>query len=516
MPEELLENAEEATVEALSVIRQFVTFVVGDEVFAVDMEPVQEIIRMPEVVRVPLAPVSMDGLFNLRGKILPIISLRSILGFKRQEHHDSTRALIIGLGQPLGFIVDRVASVISIDSGKLESIKGTESTINAPFLSGVIKEASGFPLIMVLDFARLVTQEFEQINTLARMGNPERLPQTLFSPEEELDSDDAQLVSFAVAGQEYAIDIAQVQEIVQVPEFIIQTPNSAPHILGLISLRDRVLPLVSLRSLFILPPRPVDDSSRIVVIISDVGTLGLVTDNVSEVLRVPKSMIEDLPGGLSQEGKLSDITQICRLSGGTRLVSIINANHLFQNALISNVLEACETISQEAVADPDDKKNGDDEDQIVVFRLGDGEFGAPIASVNEIVRVPEELTHVPKAPDFVEGVINLRGNVVPVIDQRKRLDLPATERTDCQRIMVLLLDGVSTGLVVDAVTEVLKVPKNAIIASPNFFSKRSKLLGQVVNLEQQKRLIQLIDPTYLSEESENREPVDRSLLTESK
>ena len=66
-----------------------------------------------------------------------------------------------------------------------------------------------------------------------------------------------------------------------------------------------------------------------------------------------------------------------------------------------------------------------DDLQLVIFRLGAEEFGVPIMAVQEIVRVPEQLTKVPRTPAFVEGVINLRGAVLPVIDQRSRLGLPA-------------------------------------------------------------------------------------------
>lgn len=498
MPEEVLESSDEVLLDAVTGIRQYVIFLVEGEVFAVDMEPIQEIIRMPAIVRVPLAPVSMQGLFNLRAKVLPIMSLRCMLGFARQEHCDSTRVLIIGSEQPLGFIVDRVASVIGVDSGAIESIKGREAKKRASFVSGVIKEAGGFPLIMVLDFARLISQQFNDINRLARIGHPEVPADQLISAEEEI-SDEMLLVSFAVAGQEYAIDIAQVQEIVQAPEHVVQAPNSSAHVVGLITLRERILPLVSLRSVFNLPARSMDERSRIVVITCGAGSVGLVTDNVAEVLRVPNSIIDDVPGLLAKDGKLNDIGQICRLSGGARLVSIIITDNLFQNAQVDSAPDTGETANQRAAADLIDEDSTDDEQQIVVFQLGDGEFGALIESVQEIVRVPEELTQVPKAPDFVEGVINLRGSVLPVIDQRKRLGLPARERTDRQRIMVLLLDGVRTGFIVDAVTEVLKVSKSAITESPCLFAKSSKLLGQVVNLEQQKRLVQLIDFACLSE-----------------
>ena len=137
-----------------------------------------------------------------------------------------------------------------------------------------------------------------------------------------------------------------------------------------------------------------------------------------------------------------------------------------------------------------------------MFRLAKEEFGVPIESVQEIVRVPDELTHVPKAPAFVEGVINLRGVVLPVIDQRLRLGLTASERNDRQRIMVFLFDGVRTGFIVDSVTEVLKIPKSAIESAPHLSGEQSRLIARVANLEQQKRLIQLIEPSMLIESQE--------------
>jgi len=78
------------------------------------------------------------------------------------------------------------------------------------------------------------------------------------------------------------------------------------------------------------------------------------------------------------------------------------------------------------------------------------------------VRVPEELTHIPRAPAFVEGVINLRGAVLPVIDLRRRLGLATAERSDRQRVMVFLIEGMRTGFIVDSVAEVLKIHRAEI------------------------------------------------------
>jgi purine-binding chemotaxis protein CheW len=138
-----------------------------------------------------------------------------------------------------------------------------------------------------------------------------------------------------------------------------------------------------------------------------------------------------------------------------------------------------------------------EEEQFVVFRLADEEYGAPIASVQEIVRVPEQLTRLPKAPAFIKGVVNLRGSVLPVVDQRTRFDLDDIERNDRQRIMVFTIGGIRTGFIVDSVSEVLKIPRNAIGPTPGLPEDQALLISRVANLERQKRMILLIDVDYL-------------------
>ena len=512
MTEEVLEQEEAAAAhtgdpdagEAISNTRQFVTFLVGGEVFAVDMGPVQEILRVPEVVRVPLAPRTLEGLSNLRGRVLPIISLRRIFGFDDQAHDDATRAVVIDIGQPLGFVVDRVASVINVEPEQIDGVDSIRGTVDSELLTGILKDVGGYPMVMVLDFARLIAKEFAEIAALTKSGGATAslTDATAASDEEEADSDELQLVSFSVAEQEYAIDIASVHEIVQVPEAFVHVPNSPAHVLGLMTLRERLLPLVSLRSLFGLPAKELDEKSRIVVVALGAAAVGVVTDSVSEVLRVPKNEVDAMPALLAKDGDLSDISQICRLDNGKRLVSIISANNMFSHSVVKDALKAVETMSDDKHSDAEEDGADEEDEQVVVFHLAAGEFGVPIESVQEIVRVPEELTHVPKAPPFVEGVINLRGQVLPVIDQRKRLDLPPIDRNDRQRIMVFLLSGVRTGFIVDAVTEVLKIPKTAIEASPKLSSEQSRLLGRVANLEKQKRMIQLIEPAHLLDDGD--------------
>ena len=358
-------------------------------------------------------------------------------------------------------------------------------------------------MIMVLDFAKLIEREFSQIAAISKSSNVAGTVQAGAQTEKEQSSDELQLVSFDVDGQEYAIAIEEVQEIVQVPETVIHVPRSESHVLGVMTLRNRLLPLVNLRSMFALPHRDLDEKSRIVVLTLSEVSVGVVVDAVSEVLRVSKAGVDALPALLARDGNLAEITAICRLDNGKRMVSIVTARNLFGNSVIKEALSAVNDIELEE--DLQSKKtdgNLDDDEQVVIFRLGKEEFGAPIASVQEIVRVPEALIRVPQAPSFVEGVINLRGSVLPVIDLRLRLGLNQVERTDRQRIMVFLIADVRTGFIVDQVAEVLKIPKAVIEPAPQLSKDQSRLLSRMANLEKQKRMVQLIDPRHLMEQKE--------------
>jgi purine-binding chemotaxis protein CheW len=491
--------------------RQFVTFFVGDEVFAVPMAPVREIIRGPETVRVPLSPPSLEGLANLRGLVLPVISLRQLFRFPKREHDDATRALVIDFGSPAGFVVDRVASVITVELEQIEGTATIQATIDSDLLLGVIKNVGGHEMVMILDFARLIKTEFAALERHATQTTATAMTHSASSGEAVKTgglSDELPLVSFVVAGQEYAVAIERVQEIVQVPEQIIHVPKAASHVLGVMTLRQRLLPLVSLRRMFNLPMEALSEHNRIVVISvsDDEGqAVGVVTDTVNEVLRVSSRVVDPMPALLARDEAIAEITQICRLDDGKRLVSIISAEKMFTHSAFREAASVVHEMREEHEALEQTVENqntvGEDE-QMVVFRLLKEEFGVPIESVQEIVRVPEQLTHVPKAPPFIEGVINLRGTVLPVIDQRRRFGLPPMERNDRQRIMVFTINGVHTGFIVDSVSEVLKIPHQAIEEAPHLSDETTRLIRRVANLQKQKRMILLLDIDKLLEGGE--------------
>lgn len=107
--------------------------------------------------------------------------------------------------------------------------------------------------------------------------------------------------------------------------------------------------------------------------------------------------------------------------------------------------------------------------QVVGFRIGEETFGVRIGSVREIVRVPE-ITSVPNAQDTIEGVINLRGKIIPVIDLRKRFGQAEIHQDKKNRILVVELEGKLVGLIVNSASEVLKIPPSEIESPGSVFA----------------------------------------------
>ncbi len=129
--------------------------------------------------------------------------------------------------------------------------------------------------------------------------------------------------------------------------------------------------------------------------------------------------------------------------------------------------------------------------QLVVFSIADEVYAVDIHQVKEIIRVPE-ITRVPRTPEFVEGVVNLRGSVIPVIDLRKRLGFEAGEAGRDQRIVVMEMGEQTVGMIVDSVSEVLQVAVEDIEPpSPYVLSIDSQYIVGIAKLEE--RLVILLD-----------------------
>ena len=482
----------EATGAQVLVVR------VAEERLGFALKDVGEIVRLQNLAHMPLAPTSLLGLANMRGAVVPVISLRRLLRFPDAPMNDAVRIIIIDRGTPLGFVVDRVETLRNVTAAEFAADRAGAGRLDPNLLDDVIKGDEGTGTIKIVNPDRILQGEFDRIGVSAsatrRVAATVEARATVAEPLRG-----TALVSFDLAGQEYALPLDRVNEIISVPPHVSEIAGSESAVLGVVTLRNRLLPLVSLRALLGLPPRPEGNGrGKVVVVSMGQSRVGVVADRTREILRIDQTSIDPAPALLTRGTGDAEIESICRLDAGRRLVAILSPDNLFRSDLVRRVLSQAGNDNAEL----ETTSGAMTEERFVVFRLGAQEYGMPIAAVAEVTRAPERITRMPKAPAFIDGVINLRGAVLPLVDLCRRFELVSREPAGGRRVLVLSLHGTLAGFMVDAVSELLTVASDAIQPAPELSDEQMRLIGRVVNLKDQGRMILLIDPAALLNENE--------------
>ena len=469
--------------------RQLVTFQLGDDEFGADIMDVKEIIRVPDITKVPNAPIYVEGACNLRGNVLPIIDGRTRFNLERKTKDESSRVLVIDVdGKATGMVVDKVSEVIRVNTDRIEEPPQIVKNMDSDYLNGVVKLDNGNRLIMLLDVVSALNVKNnvkDLINGHDQSGEKKKLLVNSASTES---IEEEQLVSFLLDKEEYAIGIMKVKEIIRVPE-IVKIPNCEDYIEGVVSLRNNLLPIIDLRTYFGMEHMDINDNNRILVVDMGSFTAGIMVDKISEVLRVPTSIIQPPPKFSTQSGE--QLKGVAKLNDGKRMILILEPSKLISDDEISGISGFKGTLD---AAENSITKQLLDEEQLVTFKIDMEEYGVKIANVEEINRMPE-VTKIPRAPYFIEGIVNLRGNVIPALDLRRFFKLSEREITDATRIIIVDFEGKRTGIVVDSVSEVIRFEKNLIETPPDILSSGidSDYVEGVGKLDDGKRMILILD-----------------------
>lgn len=138
--------------------------------------------------------------------------------------------------------------------------------------------------------------------------------------------------------------------------------------------------------------------------------------------------------------------------------------------------------------------------QVVVFELGSEEYAVNISSVESIIKM-QAITKMPHAPSYIEGVTNLRGKVLPVVDLRRRFGMPPQESTKNNRIIIIAINTIEVGMIVDGVSQVLTIPEQAVEPPPAIaMSVDAAFVTGIAKIDQ--RLVILLNLDLMLSESE--------------
>ncbi|MFH0730015.1 MAG: chemotaxis protein CheW [Pseudomonadota bacterium] len=597
---------------------QCVVFSLFNEEFGVDINNVKEIVRLPDITPIPRSPEYVSGICNLRGNVLPVIDTRIRFGLETQKATDQTRLLVVETGgRQNSLVVDHVKEVMRMKHSLVEPPPSICRGVDREFLNGVVKVDGGNRLILMLNLPEVIALDMKSVKSGT---DATRAGQEIFEEEKSV-TDEEQLVSFRVGGDEYAFDIKRVSEILKVMD-ITAVPNVPEYVLGMFTIRNHLLPILDMRGLLGLPSliserhdmldkaredeskwadairHAIDANSRFAgglvaressfgkwlegyntasveveglvkrlkrmradlyntgkrlldlstgdkgvdlasyeehltpilkVVLDIIGelkesmsahisedqramvvecgdmTIGYLVDWVDEVLRIPKSVINETPAMATSDRK--ELKAVAKLDDGKRLIMIMDESSLVsgETSAMLNQIQAQSEAGKHATADSGRSlaQESIDEEQLVTFSIGKEEYGIRIMQVQEINRLAD-VTHVPRAPYFIDGMTNLRGNIIPVINIRRLFNLETREADDRTRVIIVDIGGNKTGLRVDAVNEVLRLNRNDIDPAPDIVTENGagKLMQGICKIENGNRMVVLLDVSEILDKKE--------------
>jgi purine-binding chemotaxis protein CheW len=410
---------------------------------------------------------------------------------------------------PVALAVDAANTIVSVEPERVETRQVEAATEPGEILLGVFQMDRAAGLQVGADVTRILDLPAMLNVAFGNRPEPRREARAIAAParqatETATPAEHRLLISFEVAGQDYALPLDAVREIIPLPQSITIMPHAEALLLGVTAWRDSLLPLLSLRGLLGFPPS-MEWSGREKVFVTMVNgaSVGLVADRARALVRAETTAIDPAPTLLAaRSGGEAKIVAMFRGNGGRSLISLLAPEQLFREDVMRRIGDPSFHAGSQPAAAPARGALV----HFVVFRLGDETFGLPIAAVDEVAPVPTQITRVPKMPDFLEGVINLRGEVLPVVDQRRRFDMPKFAGGSGQRLIVVRAERHRAGLIVDHVAEVLRTEASAVEPPPELTGEAARLINGVINDQSADRMILLLNPSELLT------PVEQSAL----
>ena len=404
-------------VSALESVTQVVSFKLGYEEFAFPMDRVREILRVQRPSEVPDMPAHFLGILSVRGVVLPVIDLRVLLGLP---------ALAVAVQARTAAARERYAAWFAAVARQVGDTHAPHPGVGGA--DSLRTWVAGF-----------TTSSQTLMETLSRIRM----------------ANDKVLRSYQeLRGHGDAANAILEQSI---------RPFAEQALAQLATLGEQI-------------GENIAEDQRLVVVQTDGAQLALLVDKVREVRSLPTRLI-DPPPRLGAAGDRSEISGVARLEDGKRLIMLLDADHLVEarelgaaSAVTGGTMGASSVQGkQDARGQSTNGVASGGERQFVTFRLDDGEYGIPINEIQEIDRA-SKMTRIPKSAEYVDGVTNLRGEVIPVVNARKRFNLAAREADEATRVIIIDVDGRKTGLLVDSVRQVLSLSQSDIAAPPGALS----------------------------------------------
>ncbi len=448
---------------------RYVTFGIGEELFGVDIMCVESIIPPHAVTEVPRTPEYFLGIINLRGDVISIIDMRKRFGMEPEETTPDTRIVVILTnGILIGMLVDRINSIETMIASKLQKAPPLATLEHKKFISNSFKLPNG-KILLTLHHQKLIDDKDFIIEDEIKFS------QEIIDPGSKgKDSwvKEIPLVSFKIGDENYTIESKYVEEIIFIPE-LTSVPDMEDLLDGIFYLRNSVVPIVQLGERLGGGKMNLTPDSQVIIIKKELYgiKLGLIVDDINEIFFVLEDEIVGSPININkaQSEQLKGVFKYKR-DKESLIIMLLDLEMLFNEIELNQLRELEYSTDQEEA----DKAEKEATTGILEFIVAGERYAIKVADTNEVIRVIKTVP-VPKAPPYIKGIINLRGDVISIIEVGLLVDRKRRELTKDARILVVKAGAEIAGLLVSKVLGIRKVMLSS-------FEQPSDLIKQKGNI----------------------------------
>ena len=454
-------------------IEQVLVFYVGNDLYSIDSSNVDQILRVPESTDVPMSLNLIRGIASIKGVMVSIIDLYKLIYEQDFIDLKSPKARIITInfeGNIFALLVNDIESNVILNNNNIQHSSSSD------IITEVITIDDN--LVHFLDIEKLV----EKLDTLKYKNRDFSLSEKSVKKVDLLNKSTKNYFIFTMGDEKFAIETDIIREIISNHDISTNIPNANKYTIGLITLREEVLVAIDFRVFFSIEGYT-SKENRLIIINDANSSIALLVDSVIDIKDFADSDIQDIPSKFKDR----HIVGVIEIEND-ELISIVDKKEVVN---LLNHLKEDDVIDENNIVDEKDVIIDEDSIELVIFNVGSEEYALDIDSIEEIINLVQ-MTPVYATNELLQGIINLRGDIIPVISLHKKLNIKIVA-VDDKKILINRINGLRIGFIVDEITEISSIFKRNLKQSDS----DDKLFSDIVILDNGKRIILKLDSEEL-------------------
>ncbi|MCK5545094.1 MAG: chemotaxis protein CheW [Desulfobulbaceae bacterium] len=448
---------------------EYACLAISNEEYGIKTLQINSIMGRPVIRTVPKAPDFVEGVANIHGRIVPVLNpaerfglLNFDSGSKDQSSRNNKQSKLLLVEQDkilYGLLVDQFLSLDYLTEAMIEPVNPLMVKKEAAFIRGMAKH--GERVIHLLDLGSFINAgieaDAEDISAYQAV-----MEDRINSLKQRVTEKYHRFLSFQIGTESYGMDISRLVTIMRA-EHMKKAKKGPKYLAGIVQTAGTLFPVIDMQKKLSLEESPYTDEARISIIDSGTICYGILTNAVNDIVNLSDNDIKEAPAIIAGNDA-AHIKAVGMLDEDQRLLILLDETKVLskkEESLLKNMEELKKSVQKHGPR----VKREETRDVLVLFKVAGMDFAVPAGDVSEVIHytVPHK---VPKAPDFVRGIIPVRGELVSVIDIRKRFDLAEEKDASEDRILIVKQDSVLYGVIADSVTEIIGVSSKDVMAPP--------------------------------------------------